>query len=235
MSALGDISARQESRSKDSTFESGIPNFRFERDRVQQLRLQPSPHLDLSDEQVEQLKVDIIRQGKEAKELCERNSTRLLAVGIVALCFAAIKALVGVVVLLMFWMQELLGDQLLFWVGSLMLLCAGGIFIPIKAIGVARDHSLAVMQDFLCCSAFCFGLFASATVMLLLLITVLPIPCSRLLTPEQTAKLILLQGALIANTILKLIIQTVCLVLCILLRSKLQLLEALTPFEAQAP
>jgi hypothetical protein len=234
-SALQNISVLQDSHSKDSTVGDAEQMFRFERGRVEDLHLEPSPHSENDETCIQHIKEDILTQGRAARADWERLSTRLSVLGMVMLALTGAEIMGALTALLVLVGLQTPADQVMIWVGTMMLLCVGNLYMAVRTHKVARSTDLLALQDYCYCSLLFLSLFLVAFALILLCLTYGRMDYAQSLRPDQKSNLHLLRGLLVGSTALKWGLQLVCLYFCFILKARLTFLQSLPLPEAELP
>eukprot|EP00826_Nyctotherus_ovalis_P028069 TRINITY_DN2208_c0_g1_i23.p1 TRINITY_DN2208_c0_g1~~TRINITY_DN2208_c0_g1_i23.p1 ORF type:complete len:288 (-),score=87.37 TRINITY_DN2208_c0_g1_i23:133-996(-) len=112
----------------------GSESFSFEKEKIQQLRIESIPPMDVNDESIAKLKTEILKQFQNILNRFERVS-KIARILTVALLFIEILEMIGMFFMLLYLSLRMVPtEQILFWVGISLGLSLAQMFLLIKGI-----------------------------------------------------------------------------------------------------
>ena len=124
---------------KDQKELLGDETFNFEKSKLHQLQIEGAPVVDVNDDTITKLKKDIFERFQEILVVFERNSG-IIRVMSVLLLFVDILEMIGMFFLLLYMSLRMVpSEQILFWVGSALILCLLQMFMLIKIITATQS------------------------------------------------------------------------------------------------
>eukprot|EP00826_Nyctotherus_ovalis_P003627 TRINITY_DN10745_c0_g1_i3.p1 TRINITY_DN10745_c0_g1~~TRINITY_DN10745_c0_g1_i3.p1 ORF type:complete len:325 (-),score=97.59 TRINITY_DN10745_c0_g1_i3:90-938(-) len=142
----------------------GNESFSFEKAKIQQLRIESIPPMDVNDESITKLKAEIFGRLQAAMEKFEKisNITRTLTV---IFLFIEILEMIGMFFMLLYLSLKMIPtEQIFFWLGSSLGFSLAQIFLLIKGIVVSQSKESKPHKDFLLTSAVFFVLLLIAII-----------------------------------------------------------------------
>ena len=143
----------------------GEEAFSFEKSKLQQLRIEGTPAIDINDESVTKLKKEIFQRFNSILVSFEKISTvsRILAV---VLLFVDILEMIGMFFMLLYMSLRMVpSEHILLWVGSALLLGLIQMFLLIKAISAAQSKELKIHKQYMVLAVVFFILALTFTIL----------------------------------------------------------------------
>lgn len=142
----------------------GNESFSFEKAKIQQLRIESIPPMDVNDESITKLKAEIFRRLQTAMERFEKVSNIIRTLTVIFL-FIEILEMIGMFFMLLYLSLKMIpAEQIFFWLGSSLGFSLAEIFLLIKGIVTSQSKQSKTHKDFLLASAVFFILLLLAVI-----------------------------------------------------------------------